>query len=154
MSVANRKLWRAAIAADLATALVPTYAQAVYAGQVASFDGQYSVVVVSSAGSERTDNDTTQATALFINLDVFVVYADSENGFDEMDAEDALDDIEAAVAAWVADNATRVPTASTVGWTGLEYAGRTNADVGPVTLGGTDYRYEQIGLRVSIQGAV
>ena len=154
MSVANRKLWRAAIATDLETALVPTYAQAVYAGQVATFDGQYPVVVVSSTGSERTDNDTTQATALFINLDVFVVYADSANGWDEMDAEDAIDDIEAAVAAWVADNATRVPTASTVGWTGLEYAGRTVADAPPPTIGGMEYRFEQISLRVSIQGAV
>ena len=154
MSVANRKLWRAAIASDLATALVPTYANALYAGQVADFGGKSPVVIVSSAGSDRP-NDTyaTQTTALLINLDVFVLYADSANGFDELDAEDALDDIEAAVAAWVQANATRTP-ANGVGWTNLEYAGRTGADVGPATIGGQEYRREQIGLRVSIQGAV
>jgi hypothetical protein len=154
VSVANRKLWRAAIASDLETALVPAYANALYAGQVATFNGASPVVVVSSAGSDRAENDSTQKHALFINLDVFVLYSDSVNGFDETDAEDKLDDIEAAIATWVKDNATRQPSVNAVGWTGLEYAGRTNADIGPASLGGQDYRYEQIGLRVTIEGAV
>ena len=154
MTVANRKLWRSAIATDLTTALVPSLAEAVYAGQVADFEGQYPVVIVSSGGSERIDNDSTQRTALIINLDVFVLYADSEQGWDEMDAEDAIDDIEAAVAEWVKANATRTPTASTVGWTGLEYAGRTGADVGPAEISGQQHRREQISLRVTIEGAV
>jgi hypothetical protein len=155
MTVANRKLWRSAIASDLNTALVTSgLVQSLYAGQVADFGGQSPVVIVSSAGSDRpSDNYTTQSTALFLNLDVFVLYADSANGFDEMDAEDALDDIEAAVAEWVQANATRTPS-NGVGWTLLEYAGRTGADIGPAPIGGQEYRREQIGLRVNIQGAV
>lgn len=154
MTVANRRTWRAAIASDLATALVPTYAQALYAGQVADFGSQSPVVIVSSAGSDRpNDSYATQGTVLFFNLDVFVLYADSDNGFDEMDAEDALDDIEAAVAEWVLANATRTPS-NGIGWTELAYAGRTGADIGPATIGGQEYRREQIGLRVTIQGAV
>jgi hypothetical protein len=155
MSVANRRLWRAAIASDINTALSTlTAPPVVYAGQVADFAGQSPVVIVSSAGSDRP-NDTyaTQGTVLFINLDVFVLYADSENGWDEMDAEDALDDIEAAVAEWVLANGTRTPSAS-VGWTSLDYAARTGADIGPESIGGQEYRREQISLRVSIQGAV
>ena len=155
MTVANRKQWRAAISSDLTTALVTSgLVQALYAGQVGNFGGQSPVVIVSSAGSDRpSDNYATQSTALFFNLDVFVLYADSVNGFDEMDAENAIDDIEAAVADWVQSNATRTPT-SGVGWTLLGYAGRTGADIGPATIGGQEYRREQIGLRVNIQGAV
>lgn len=154
MSNANRKDIRAAIAADLTAALVPALVDVVYAGQVADFKHQSPAVVVSSAGSDRT-NETyaTQGTVLFVDVGVFVLYSDAEHGWSELDAENRLDDIETAVSEWVAMNPNRAPSGG-VGWTDLAYAGRTGADIGPASLGGQDYRYEQISLRVTIGGAV
>ncbi len=158
MSVANRKAWRAQIASELAAVLAGAGkpAQALYAGQVADFDGLYPVVVVSSGGSDRLgDNGSAQFAGLYLNVDVFVRYSDKANNWDELKSEDALDDIEQIVAEWVQANGNRPPVAgSSIAWTNLAYVGRTDAERPPALIGGQEYRWERISLRVDIQGAI
>jgi len=159
VSVANRKGFRAQIASELTTVLVGSGkpAQALYAGQVADFGGLWPTVVVSSAGSERP-NDASyrgQQTGLLFDIDVFVKYSNAANSWDELDSEDALDDIEQIIAEWVLANGSRTPAAgSAIAWTNLTYTGRTDAELPPAFIGGEEYRHERIGLRVDIQGAI
>lgn len=159
MSVANRKPFRAQIASELTAVLVGVGkpAQALFAGQVADFGGLWPAVVVSSAGSDRPNDSgyAAQGTALLLNVDVFIKYSDTAENWDELNSEDALDDIEQIVAEWVLQNATRAPVAgSAVAWTNLTYSGRTDAEIPPVQIGGEEYRRERISLRVEIQGAL
>lgn len=159
MPVVNRKSFRAQIASELTALLVGTGkpAQSLYAGQVADFGGLWPAVVVSSAGSERPNESSyvAQTSTLLFDVDVFIKYSDEADGWDELDSEDALDDIEQIIADWVLQNSTRAPQAgSAVAWTNLSFAGRTDAELPPAEIGGEEYRHERISLRVEIQGAL
>ncbi len=159
MSVVNRKPFRAQIASELSALLVGVGkpAEALYAGQVAKFGGKSPVVVISSAGSERPNDSGygAQDAVLLFAVDVLTKYSDAQRGWDELDSEDALDDIEQIIAEWVLQNSARPPVAgSSVAWTNLSYAGRTDAELPPAQVGGEEYRCERISLRVVIQGAL
>lgn len=159
MSVVNRKPFRAQIASELSALLVGTgkLAEALYAGQVADFGGKSPVVVISSAGSARPNDSgyVGQGATLIFAVDVLTKYSDVKRGWDELNSEDALDDIEQIIADWVLQNSARAPVAGeSVAWTNLSYAGRTDAELPPLRIGGEDYRCERISLRVEIQGAL
>ena len=135
MSVQSRKAVREEVGMLLTTRL--TGAQQVYTDQPSGFGGQSPVVVVASSGSEREGaNKRTFGgpIAPLFALDVYVfVLASATN------ADDALDDLEAAVAQLVADE----PQAQT--WTAIGYGGRTETEFVTV-LDGSEYKRERIPL--------
>ena len=159
-NVANRKTYRAAIAAELATLLVGSGkpAQSVFAGHVGDFSGVSPAVIVSSGGSAREgveNNSRAQDTRLYVNVTVLVAYADEAGAYDELDSENALDDIEKIVSDWVGDNRTRDPGhVSGVAWTELNFEQRTETgQLLPIAeVGGQSYRIETIPLVVRIMG--
>ncbi len=135
MSVQSRRAVREEIGRLLRSRL--TGAQQVYDDQPTSFDGQSPVVVVASSGSER--EGTNKRTfggpiAPTFALDVYVfVVATTTN------ADDALDDLEQAVAQLVSD----APIGAT--WTALGYGGPTETSF-VVVLDSTEYKRERIPL--------
>lgn len=159
-NVANRKTYRAAIAAELSTLLVGSGlpAQQCFAGHVGEFSGVSPAVIVSSGGSARQtvqNTSRTQDTTLYINVTVLVAYGEVDGTFDELDSENALDDIEKIVSDWAGDNRTRDPgDASGVAWTNLDFEQRTETgQLLPLAeIGGRSYRIETIPLAVRIMG--
>lgn len=135
----NRKSVRDALAAGLTTAL--TTAQAVYGYQRGGFEGRTPVVRVMSAGSERT-RLTAQGNraTLFFLVQLWVLYADPDAGWDEQDAEDALDQLEYELAVWM--EANRV----TADWLGLDMAGRSTVEI--VRYQGLPYLVEDVPVMV------
>lgn len=136
MSVQSRRAVREEVSALLATRL--TTAQQVYGDQPSSFGGQSPVVVVASAGSKREEQQIQRTfggpIAPKFNLDIYVfVLAAATN------ADDALDDLEAAIAQFVAD----APKAQT--WTAIGYDGRTDTSFVEV-FDGSEYKRERIPL--------
>jgi hypothetical protein len=143
----SRETVRDALAALLNTALVGVGlpAQAAYGYPAADFQGQSPVVIVSSAGSER-DQQTmaTRRKSLFhLNIIAFVLYADPASSWTEANAEDTLDEVEKIVDETLAVNLANPPT-----WADIGYDGRTTT--GNATIGGEQYRYEIIPVRVAV----
>lgn len=131
------------LAGLLAAALVDGLAQAVYDHRIGDFGGQSPVVVVSSAGSgrQRMTRQGSQAT-MYLQVDVFVVYATPDGMWDEADAEDSLDALEAAIAGVVdAQQVTAI-------WQAVDYVGRSERV--DVEIGGVEYCREVIQLRVEV----
>jgi hypothetical protein len=144
MTTTTRKDIRATLAALLA-ANVPS-AQAVYAYQVADFQGQSPVIALTSSGSERAPMTLRGARSTFwINAHVFVLYADAASGWTEEMAEDALDQVEGEIAAVVGNP----DNARSVSWEAIFYNGRSNADQAAV-IGGETYLHEVIPLQVEV----
>lgn len=143
---ADRKTVRDALKVLLEAALTGAGApvQAVHAAQLPHFEGQSPVVVVWSAGSRR-ERLTFQGgkTTFYVNVDLFVRYSDPAAGWDEQDAEDALDTIERLVAE-VAEYNQRTAT-----WETLDYADRSVAD-SVLLIDGTEYRRETIPLAATV----
>lgn len=142
---ANRKIVRQALAALLTTNLTGSGnpLQQLYRYQVGDFRGQSPVGVLTSAGTKRERMTFMGSKATFyFDLHLFVLYADPGTTWDEEDAEDALDDIEAEVAALLDANQR------TTNWEALDYAERTLA--APVVVGGDEYKHEIIPLQVEV----
>jgi hypothetical protein len=142
MSVPNRKTTREAFAALLSTALVDTnLCQAVYEYQPADFGGQSPVVTVSALGSERARRTQRGSeNTFYFSVHVFALYSDG-GGWDERDAEDAIDNIEQAIAKVVDDN-------TTTAWASIGIDDRTTAD--SVEIGGNEYRRETIVIKTVV----
>jgi hypothetical protein len=142
----NRETGRDALQTLLNTALVGTGlpVQETYNYQVGDFKNKTPVVTVTSAGAERDQLSlsTRRISAFFYNIHVFVLYADTTSGWTEANAEDALDLIESKIDQTIAANLV------TPNWRDIGYAGRTTA--GSVTIGGEEYRYEVIPVRVEV----
>ena len=141
----NRETLRDAFVALLDTALVGSSlpVQAIYGYQVGDFQDQSPVVVVTSGGSERDKKQIGSSlwhTWITLYIHVFVVYAIEGTAWGEDDAEDRLDLIDKEIADVVMDNATNAK------WDNLEFEGPT--ETGVVDVGGSEYRYEVIGVRV------
>jgi hypothetical protein len=147
----NRETIRDAFAALLNSALVGTGkpADAVYGylhGDPFAADvAPIAVVVVTSSGSERTGSMGAQTFDVWVYLDVwvYVLYADPANSWTEANAEDKRDLIEKSIADVVQDNT------STTSWDELQYAGRTTATDVQIE-GGATYFVEQIPIRVHV----
>lgn len=144
---ASREIVRDALSALLNTALVGAGrpCQAFYGYPVADFQGQSPIVVVSSAGSERDQLtlSTRRKSFFYLNIIIFVLYADAASNWTEANAEDALDTIESVIDETIAANLTNGTT-----WSDLGYDGRTRT--GNATIGGTQYRYEVIPVRAEV----
>ena len=142
MSVPNRKATREAFAALLTTALVNSnLCQAVYAYQPADFGGQSPVVTVSALGSERVRRTQRGSeNTFYFSVHVFALYSD-RGDWDELDAENAIDNIEQAIAKTVDDNAA-------TSWANLGIDDRTVAD--NVEVGGNEYRREIIVVKAVV----
>ena len=146
MAAINREVSRDALEALLETALVGTElpAQAVYNYQIGDFAGQSPVVTVSSGGSlrsRRTITNTNWDNVFYLNVHVFVLYAEPDNvNWTDAHAEDALDDIERRIADVLMINR------STANWDVINYAGRSNRI--SIDIGGDEYSTEIIPTQV------
>ena len=141
MASTSREGARKAFAALLDTALVDTnIVEAVYDYQVGDFDGKASTVVVTSGGIMRVQQSFGTCWHNTYRLDcyLFVLYADPDSNWTEADAEDKIDDIEAAFA-------DVVMSGTNDAWNGTpEYAEQTA--LGVVQVGGVSYRRELISI--------
>jgi hypothetical protein len=130
----NRKTVRKALAALITSGV--TGLQKVYDYRVGDFGGQSPVATVSSSGSqrERLTFAGSKATMAF-QVDVFALYSDG-GSWGEDDAEDAIDDIEAAIADVVDANQV------TANWRALSLEGRSQRI--DVEIGGVEYVRESM----------
>lgn len=116
----------------------------VYSGQVADFGGQSPVVIVSGAGSEH-DQVTPDLFVSKHNIDVFVfvLYKDEAANWNEMDAENMLDDIEHKIHQVVMDNQHGEY------WNSISYRSPSTETPAPAMIGGAEYKVEIISLTFS-----
>lgn len=137
----NRKDIRATLAAALTTAL--TTAQAVYGYQRGGFEGRTPVVRVMSAGSERP-RYTAQGNrgTLHFLVQLWVLYTDPDAGWTEANAEDALDQLEYELAAYVETYR------ATDDWIAIDLEGRSRVEI--VRYQGLPYVVEDVPIAVKV----
>jgi hypothetical protein len=141
-NVINRETVRKQFAALLAAALVGPGkpAEAVYDYQVGDFEGKSSVLLVTSAGTGRGSALVANTTAFLLEVYSFVAYALEDGSWTEAQSEDRLDLLEKSVSDVVQD-------ANESGlWESVEFNGESAVD--SVAIGGVEYRYETIPLRI------
>lgn len=116
----------------------------IYSGQVADFGGQSPIVVVSGAGSAR-EQVTTDLFVPTHNIDifVFVLYKDEAANWDELDAEDLLDDLEHQIYQVIRTNQKGDH------WDSISYRSPSTATPAPSMIGGAEYKVEIISLSFS-----
>jgi hypothetical protein len=120
-----------------------TQAQDVYPYQVGDFNGQSPVLVVTSGGTERRNLTLrNRIPKYWFDIHVFVLYAEPDASWGEDDAEDALDNIEQAIATIIDANQ------QTANWSKIDYDGRSKAD--SLVIAGTEYRHEVIPVVVEV----
>lgn len=141
----NRKTIRTQLGtlleAELVGAGLPL--QALYPYRVADFNNQSPVGVLSSGGSDRTRKSLEGAGAIFyFEFFVFVLYATLDGTWTEQNAEDALDDIEAALAQFLVDYY------STAHWVSLRLVDRS--EIVDLNIGGQEYKRENFTLAVEV----
>lgn len=139
----NRGTVRKAFAALLTTGL-GALTQAVYNYRRGNFDTENPVVTVSSAGilRKRATMQGGRAT-MYLQVDVFVLYSDLDT-WGEDDAEDRIDDIEAAIAGVIDANQAHA------NWFALSQA--TQSQRVDVEIGGVEYIREMILVAVEVMG--
>jgi hypothetical protein len=143
MAQPTRETARDALAA-LLTSSLSGVCQAVYAYQVGDFEKRSPVVVITGASAQRERESyggTYWATTFRYDIHSFVLYTQGTT-WTEADAEDAIDDIEQAIAGMVDSN-----TSGTI-WDYLSFAGETQMD--SVIIGGEEYKHERIPVQVRI----
>lgn len=120
-------------------------AQVVYDYQVGDFAGASPVVVVSSGPIQRLIENfgNCDHAVILLNVYVFVLYADNASGWDEADAEDAIDAIEQIIAETVINNQHRAE------WNSAAYV-EAPTDLAGVVIGGQEYRRELIQVRFEV----
>ena len=133
----SREAARDALVTLLSTALVGTGlpAKTVTGSKIATLQGATPIVAVLSAGSERSRPPFQGAKATF-HLEVLVFVRQSQTGWTNAQAEDALDDIEVLIA-----NTYEVNTA-TANWEMVDYDGQST--VFEIEVEGTKYYMERI----------
>ena len=142
----NRETYRDGLAALLATALVGTGkpVDKSYGYLVGDFGKPLSAVIVTSTGTERTQNPSDQTFDVWVYLDIWTFVIQKDTNWTEAQAEDKRDLIEKTVADVVQDN-----TSSAGLWDDLQFAGRTTAtDV--QFEGGAAYFIEQIPVKCHV----
>jgi hypothetical protein len=141
----NRKDVRKEVAAYLTANLVGTGKplQAVYPYKKSDFGGASPVGLVISAGSSRPVF-TARGRRLIANLEVwiFVLYADPNGASREAEAEDQIDDIEAALE----------PLLGGVEHEGMALDYRQATVVTQLPVGGLVYLWEIIPIQASLAG--
>lgn len=116
---------------------------AVFDHLVGDFGQQSPVVVVTSAGSkrQRVARGTSRNTC-YLDVHIFVLYADPAGSYTEAEAENLRDLIEARIAE-IIDSHQRAEA-----WQAIDYTDRST--VAPVTIGGDEYTHELIPLEFSV----
>lgn len=146
----NRETTRDALATLLDTALVSGLGsvEAVYNYLVSDFGGRSPVVVVASAGSDRTKlaRDTVGHTHVFLDIHTFVIYSVDDDSWTEQNAEDRMDLIEKQINDVLVDNFVYPGY-----WQSIDYVESSTVDVVPVKVVGDVYRHELIRLVARIQ---
>ena len=146
MTQPSRETARDALAALLNTRLVDSdeTVQIVYNYRKGDLGGQTPAVCVSSSGSRRAKVDFSgdRENIIYLMVHVFVLYSD-QSDWTEDDAEDRLDDIEAAIADVIDENSS-----ATDDWQWIDYGGRS--DRMDVNLGGHEYIMEAIPIEVQM----
>lgn len=156
--VPNREIARDGLAALFTTELVGVGkpAQAVYNYKAADFDRQTPVVLVTSAGSDRTSQRPTwiPQNVLFLDLHLFALYAvvDEEGvvSYSEAQSEDALDGLEKAAIDVLLANSDKRNDPSAL-WERLWPLEQTEID--EVEVAGDWYRWESIPVAVEAVAA-
>jgi hypothetical protein len=139
----NRGTVRKAFAALLTTAL-GSLTQATYNYRIGDFGTQNPVLTVSSAGIQRRRATMQGSRAtMFLQVDVFVLYSD-QGTWNEDDAEDRIDDIEAALAGVIDANQ------AAANWYALSQSDRSQRV--DVEIGGLEYIREVITVAVEVLG--
>lgn len=142
-NVINREVVRDQLAALLTTAMVGPGkpAEAVYNHQVGDFNGKSPVVVVTSVGTGRGSAIVANTTVFLLEVITFVLYALEDGTWTEAQSEDRLDLLEKSISDVVVDaNDTGI-------WLSVEFNGESAID--GVEIGGDEYRYEVIPLRIT-----
>ena len=151
MATENRKTSRKALATLLGAALVGdgkpcstvfSYRPAI--DRIQTITTPF-VFVTSASTEDDIGHSVLQDTTFIHDVHTVVLYSDM-NTWQEDDAEDSLDDIEAIVRDVV--NANRSATQ----WAQLEYRGPTNAADVDFDIGGLTYRHEIIRIAARYQG--
>jgi hypothetical protein len=120
-----------------------TAAQVIYDHQPGDFGGQSPAICVGSAGSERTRMSFRGSRlTCYLDVDVFVLTADGTSVYTQADAENALDDVEAQLAACLDD------VQQAAGWEAIDYAGRSQTDF--LIVDGKEYKRERIPIQIQI----
>jgi len=148
MSVSRDPI-RKAFAALLNTALVGSGkpVEAVYDYQIGDISTYNPVVMVYSGPIQRRRVYGCEDVDITLYADVYVLYADSTSGWTKADAEDAIDAIESAIAAVVADpNHTLNQSGHSI-----SYAEEPTRMEG-VEIGGVEYCREVISITVQVRG--
>ncbi len=108
--------------------------------QLADAGGRSPFVVATLAGSERKPLTFRGGRlTIYLNILVFVLYASADGIWTAENSEDALDEIEEAIAGVVDNNQVSAY------WGAITYDGRTSPDM--VTIAGEAFRVETISLR-------
>lgn len=150
--VASRKVVREKIAALLTTGLVgPTLpVQLVYDYQVEGFgdDNDVTVIVVTSAGSDRTTarGRFTPIDLVYIDIHLFVLYS-KEAEWTEEQSEDALDLIEQGVVSILKQYVDR---SSELNPEWLTLVIKEASGIEPVIVGGKSYRHEVVQTELEV----
>lgn len=146
MTINNREMVRDALGTLLSAALVGTGkpAQAFFGYMVGDFAGQSPVVVLTSAGTQQEQRQTTsrQKNGYFFTIFTFTLYAQDGTTYGEDDVEDVVDLLEKTIRETLANNR------STVNWAFIEYDGRSVVDT--TMIAGEEYRRESIPVRVDV----
>lgn len=124
---------------------------AFYNHKAGDLQKQSPALVVSSAGTERerVQRGTDEwDTWIYLRIYVFVAYAIEGTEWGEDDAEDALDDIDKAIADVIMDNRSQAQNGS-VPWDAIYFDGPSDANV-DVIIGGDPYRREIIDVKARV----
>ena len=151
MSAVNREVVRDYLAALLVTDLQgsPKPAEIVYGYPSADFT-KSPMVSVADAGIERDRvrlGDADYTVWVWLDIFVFILYANPETGWTEANAEDQLDLIEKTIADTITAHRSKAQDASAP-WDVIEPAGRTAPDY--VEVKGVEYRRERIPVRAKV----
>lgn len=142
-NVINREVVRDQFAALLSSELVTAgfAADAVYNHQAGDFKGKSPAVMVTSAGTGRGSSLTTNNSIFLLEVFTFVLYALEDGSWTEAQSEDQIDLLEKIISDVVVE-------ANDSGlWQSVEFNGESAID--SVEIGGADYRYEVIPLRIT-----
>lgn len=145
MATETRKAVRKKLADLIEASLVTSLGivQAVYDYKIGDFQGASPVVVVTSGGSNYKPFTFQGTMPVYrIRIYVFVVYNTEDGTWTEANAEDAIDDINKAIADVISANDSLDNY-----WVSLEQA--EMSDVGSVVIGGVEYQQEIIEVVVN-----
>lgn len=138
---------RKSFAGLLQTALVGSSlpVEAVYDHLVGDFQGKTPVVVVSSGPIRRLIENfgNCDHAVMVLNVYVFVLYADGTGTWDEADAEDKADEVEAIIANTVINNQSHAD------WNSAAYVEEPTQPI-VVEIGGKGYRRELIKVQFEV----